>query len=273
MIVSSVYLLLQGYALNQMGRIADAQTILFGSVVFIVMNLATVSLVIANTGGYFVDRIILPITTARGKEGGAEYAWFVIGLVSWGLIGSLTKNFSFIQFSLLGQQSVFATAGQFLNPFWANFLTTIIATNTEEGFFLLAVPAIIILFLRWLSEIFPILKNKILQLLILISSVGGMFAYFHVLQATMVIFILSAFVFRAFLLILTYENAFGDFLPGLTIAYSFSVSVHFINNVMATGVFNWFGIMLTHPLGWLTLILYGLFCAVGIEYIIEKARK
>jgi len=204
---------------------------------------------------------------------------YSLGLIISSLIGVLANIRQtasiFSMFTITTQQLLSQVSSQ-LPLFWSKFIDTQGASTAEELIFMIAAPVILFSILNYIGKQtrLTFLSDARVQIPIVIAVVAPMFALFHVGNAVLVTFIISAIAFRAILLGLVWGDIKENLVPFLLIAPAFAVGFHQGNNIMATGGWSSFvSVMLTNPFGYAVLIFVGLNIASLLYFVFKKAGR
>ena len=136
----------------------------------------------------------------------------------------------------------------------------------------IALPLGIIAILVMMSKEFPIFKNTAFQFFIILIICGTTFASFHT-STTLIAFYIAATLFRTIQIILFYGDQKYDIIKGYSITYSFLIGTHMANNLVVYGVSKAYNILLTEPMGWVTLIIFAIIIAISIRGAIMKFMR
>lgn len=198
---------------------------------------------------------------------------FSLGFVLWTLFSKL-GSLSILKLKSLF--SAFSPSPQFLlsqvtaqmPPFWAYVVNNLGAPIAEELFFLIFLPELLF---RFFGKVGP--KNLYLQVFLSVAFTSTAFAWFHVGSATIVGFFISAMLFRAMTMIMTYGDKELNMIPRISVLYSSMVGVHMANNVAASGGLLFAVDMLSTELfGIVLLVVFVGIFVVGAWHWIGKVR-
>jgi len=174
---------------------------------------------------------------------------FVLGFGLFFLIGKLSNSFTFLNSVVIDMgSSIFAQAGEILGTqtFKGMFMNTVGAPVSEEIVFFVLMPLIFIYLMIDLADNYKklsFLRNKFVQLLIYVPIVAYLFAGFHIGQAGVTAFFISALIFRSILLVLGYDSR-SNIINGVFIGVLFAIGGHMANNIIQTGgLINWIQVM------------------------------
>lgn len=213
---------------------------------------------------------------------GANSFWFFVGFIGWGSI-VITKRF----FATGGQGFVFSLLSTIspernvllseisaeLPRFWDFFINNVSNPIIEEAFWLLAIPFAVLWLLDIISAEYTVLSflkdNKIARFIILLLVSGITFPLFHV-RGFILVFILGAFIFRAFVLTIYWGDEIFDLLKNIVVVASFGVGVHMANNWLQDGLFYGLGILSSNPVGIMFLASFFIMFLLALEYIGTK---
>lgn len=177
-------------------------------------------------------------------------------------------------------QSIFSTplnyllsaiSGQ-LPTFWNYYSNIFGAAISEESLFLITLPIIGFYLLDFAGKHLEILSNKYIQIAMVSAVVGIFFAVFHIGNTALIGFIVSAIIFRSFLIGIVHGESEKNILPWIVIVPSFAFGFHAFNNLSIFGFFNVFQVFLSEPLGIiLTIFLVSTF-VFGIRFGLQKLK-
>lgn len=140
-------------------------------------------------------------------------------------------------------------------PLFWNFYANIFgAAVAEENLFLITLPLLTLGILSFAAKSVKILGNEYLQLVIASSISAVLFAYFHIGNSVIMAFIISAIIFRTFLIWATHGDRMMNLIPFLTVLLTFAYGFHISNNLSFYGIFTVFQTFLTEPFGIVILI-------------------
>lgn len=194
----------------------------------------------------------------------------LIGFVAWFSFLSLKNIFPVFSFFTVQSQSTLSTIQGAIPPFYEFFASVIWAPIIEEFFWAIALPIVIFAFLGNISKEFPIFKNAIMQFFIVLFICGLTFASFHT-SATLIGFYIAATIFRTIQIVLMYGDQKYDIIKGYTITYTFLIGTHMSNNLHVYGVGKAYNILLSEPLGWITLVILSVIVAIAVRgFFIRK---
>lgn len=201
--------------------------------------------------------------TTFGTWGGNAVS-FSIGFLIWLLAGTFFGKQSFL--SLSTNHLLEGVIGQ-LPQFIEVIVNVILVPIAEELFWMFGITFSIFTILNIIGKKQKIFKNPFVQLAI-ISIFGGVtFAVFHV-GKLFITFLIGAFVFRAIMIVFVYGEQKFDWVRKITFLPSFAVGAHIANNLVQTGISQFFIVINSNlfPVGW---IIYLFFIAVFLSAIIK----
>jgi hypothetical protein len=150
---------------------------------------------------------------------------FTAGFIPWVFIAqqqnsvlSISENGLFASISGELPASIDFIIGSFVVPI------------AEEMFWMFGLPVSLLALLTIASKRFPVLKNFVLQLLI-ITIIGALsFAFFHVAQSTFTAFIIAAIIFRTIMLVAVLGDSARNIIPFIALTPAFALGAHIGNN-------------------------------------------
>lgn len=156
-------------------------------------------------------------------------------------------------------------------PLFWNFYANIIgAAIAEENLFLITLPLLTLGILSFAAKSVKILGNEYLQLGIASSISAVLFAYFHIGNAAIMAFIISAIIFRTFLVWATHGDRMMNLIPFLTILLTFAYGFHIGNNMSVFGGLTVFQTFITEPFGIAILLFLGSSFIFAGRYAMQK---
>lgn len=241
----------------------------------LMLSLTIGSVVLSGGKILFAEKNIL--YSAQGWLAG--FLLFVgLGTFGEASIISVTASVLETQLSQLSQAAV-------NTEFWSWYIPNIASPVVEEAFWAVGFPVGIILVMRaiaesakqindpYLSPMLKIFDNVIFQMIVLVIVLSTTFAYFHIDQQASAIFIFAALLFRAILTVIWWGDMHYDLVPLLVIAPSFLVGSHMGNNIAVEGLMDSIAIASSHPVGWITLAIFGFISLVAIVGLHEEFAK
>lgn len=202
-----------------------------------------------------------------------------LGTIGEASLISITDTLFEQQLAQLGQNGVINT------EFWDWFIPTIAAPVTEEAFWAVGLPVGLVLLMQsiaksshqirdpWVSPFLRLFENKIVQMIVLVLVLSTSFAFFHIDQQDTAVFILAALAFRAILTVIWWGDMHWDLVPYLVIAPSFLVGAHLGNNMVAgAGLLGSITIASTHPIGWITMAVFGFIFVIALLGLHKEFR-
>ena len=197
--------------------------------------------------------------------------WLGIGLGT--LLYFISSRSHFALFTIPKQQLLSQLSGQ-LPLFWDKYINTIGAAFTEEIMFLVSIPLVLFFILNWIGEKIELFKNPIFQTILVAAIVSPLFAIFHVGEAGLMSFFISAILFRSFLIISVQGDRLFNLIPFITLTVSFAVGFHMMNNVMVSGgISEFIKIMSSNIWGVVVLIFLSLTFVSSLIYLMKPFRK
>lgn len=106
---------------------------------------------------------------------------------------------------------------------------------SEELFWMVFIPFSIIIILYSLGAKFKILRNPILNIVVIMLVGGITFALFHV-GKLVVTFLIAAFIFRVLQIGLVFGEHFFDIIKGVSIVMAFALGSHVGSNLVNFGI-------------------------------------
>ena len=146
-------------------------------------------------------------------------------------------------------------------------LKTIVIPLAEETLWIFAMPVIIFLILNKLGEKYPLFKNILLQLLIVMGITSITFFVFHVAKVNLA-FMLPAIAFRSLTVIFVWGDKKLDIFKTLDVVPAFAIGCHIGNNMFTEGFGKVLAVLSTSLLGYLILILFVIFALSGFNYLL-----
>ncbi|RKZ09940.1 hypothetical protein DRQ25_04755 [Candidatus Fermentibacteria bacterium] len=228
------YLVVTGLHLN------DLQV--FGTAfVFLVLILVSISTFSLNLGH-------IPM----GKTLNQSALFFMGGFFGWMMLLKSTTISSLTSKSILLE-----IVEHKLPPFWNWFLSCIAAPFAEESWFLLAMPLLMIYVMNKINEELNLNLSTSTTLFFVIIVSAIIFANFHVGVKAFTVFAVSAIMFRTTQLLFYWGDLKLGMLSKIDFIPSFALGIHVSNNINASlGYIQSLGLLLTHPLGIILLILF-----------------
>jgi len=230
----------------------------------------------------FFSFLILPFsfdfvkfTLKSGESYGAAAFSFTLGAV---LAVALNWQSAFAGFGGGGGMSVFSVQLNYLLSsisgtlpnFWNIFANSFGAAVAEEMLFLITLPIAVFLILDYAGKSVEILKNKYLQIGAAIAVSAPLFAFFHVGNLALTGFIISAIIFRSFLIGMVYGDSKTEIIPYVALVPAFAISFHVFNNFSFFGLFNVFQAFIAEPFGIAALLFIGSSFAFGGHFALKK---
>ena len=206
----------------------------------------------------------------------ASYTW---GFLLFMGIGGFIKiaqggNFFYAMFSTfqLPKQSLFATISGELPVFWDKYVNTMTIPLSEELFWLIGLPFGLIWMMNSISKTgrMSFMSNPYVQLIVTIIVSSLTFAIFHVGNSALLVFMISAMVFRTILIVFVYGDMRFDWFPGIAILPSFALGAHQANNIMAEGLMNFIVVMKSEMFGIFVLLLLMIIIIIGILESVDQ---
>lgn len=239
--IALLFLVIQASFLAVEGNVQDAATITPAALALVTFIYAGALVALFST---VTPNVPFLFTSSTEITKGARD--FVIGFAFFFLISVFAVDNSIFQFAILNvTEGVFAQAASVLGSFPGFYLITVAAPVAEELLFFVALPGILLTFIIGISKIkpFSFLGNPFLQTGIVIAVVAPIFAAFHVGQAGLMAFFISAMIFRGIILAIG-TDVRNDFIPFLSAGVLFAIGGHMANNIQATGgILNFVNVM------------------------------
>jgi hypothetical protein len=196
---------------------------------------------------------------------------FSLGFFIWILAGLFFGNQSFITLStnhLL--EGVIGNLPQFIEL----LLNVILVPIAEELFWMFGLTFGLFTILNVMGKSNKIFKNPVLQISV-IAIIGGVtFAIFHVGKLFLA-FLIGAFIFRAVMVVFVYGEQKFDWLKRITLLPSFAVGAHIANNMVQTGISQFFVVVNSNffPVGWVIYLFFGVIFISAIIGIVDYFGK
>jgi hypothetical protein len=200
--------------------------------------------------------------------------WFYIGFFIYLIINvisiSSTGNLSIFS---IGQNTLYSAIVGDL-PAHIDFVYTVILIPiVEELFWIFAIPSFILKLAKGLGKLFPIFNNPFVQLGLIVLIGGVSFVVFHVGKATLILFAISAMIFRSVMIISTIGDTVYDVFKKIEITPAFAVGAHIGNNLANFGLGKaWNVILVNQWIGWIVLLVFGSFFLIMVNGIVLKIR-
>lgn len=206
----------------------------------------------------FKDKVLSP------KESFGEGSMYFIGFLIFGaLISFLSDSFSIFSFVVVPSQYLLSSVTAQMPYFWSLFLTNIGAPIAEEIIFLVTIPSIIHIILKVLSKSYPKLKDKYIQMAIIVAITAPLFANFHVGNIGLTGFFIAAVLFRTVQIVLR-ETEANKTLFG---AFGFHAGM----NIGSTGgLLAFISVFMTETTGILILLFFGIMAYAGAAFLLNK---
>jgi len=178
---------------------------------------------------------------------------FLAGFIMWMVIGGSSAK-SVLSIS---SNSLFSSIASELPLFVEFIMEAIVIPFSEETFWIIGIPAIILTIMEISSKKYPIFKSAWLQLTTVILIGGISFAGFHV-QKYILPFLISAFIFRTVMYVFILGDKFYDWFKWGAVAIAFSYGAHVGNNWGNWGFMNGIGLLNQNlfPIGILVYIFF-----------------
>ena len=242
--VGLVYMGLQAFAQSNIGMG-------FASFIFAIMNLAVLVL---NPKEVLGTKIPIGLSSLS----------FFIAFTGMYLFKSATN------FAIIEQQNLLSTLSSQIPASW-NLILSVFMAPTIEEFFFIGMAGVVIILMELLGVDYPLLKNKILQMIVIIVLGGWAFAIFHT-GKTAIAFVVVAFTFRAVAYIFLFGDRFFDIIPILTIGLPFVIGIHMANNyhVLTTSFFGGLRILAESGFGIILIFMFSMFFLFALDYVWRK---
>jgi len=208
--------------------------------------------------------------------------FFVLAFVIWGSVVAFKKiqlqagqTFSLLSTVTPARNVLFAEISNELPKFWQFYIDQINNPFIEECFFLIGIPFGIIWILKLLSEEkegLEWLAHPITETLIILVVAAATFAVFHV-GSFILVFVISAVLFRTIIIIIYWGDELMDILPNYTVIASAGVGMHMANNWLDFGFFKGIEVLASSPFGIIVLVSLGLIVIAAIDFVIETPLK
>lgn len=251
---------------------AIALTAIFGMILLYNVGAAIVFLI-------FNKQKIVDLKETYGKS----CMWFTLGFFGWVvLIGMIRviqgQNFLYSVFSTLQlpKQSLFAGIVAQLPLFGEKFVNGVLIPFVEEGFWLIALIITLVWIFKALSKVggsFTVFENPIFQAILVVIISSASFAMFHVGNAGLITFIVSAIIFRTMLIAFVWGDLAFNLFSFATVLPAWALGVHVGNNVASDGIMNFLIVFSESWYGWLILLLFAQFFIVGFYTLFKPFFK
>jgi len=230
-----------------MGLHANSLQIFGTAFVFIVLLL--ISLFVIQ--GIHTSQLSSEFSIPMGKTLNQSALFFMVGFFGWMLLSKSSQEVS------LGNSVLLEVVNHKLPPFWDWFLTAIVAPFVEENWFLLAMPALLMVILNRTNEELKLNMGVKLRILVVMGITALTFANFHVGVKMFTIFALSAIAFRSLQILLYWADLKIGLLTAVDFIPAFAIGVHMSNNINASiGYTASVYLLLSHSLGLILLLLF-----------------
>lgn len=230
---------------------------IFGSAVIFLFLLIS-SLYILSSG------LVRGVSIPMGRTINQSAFFFMAGFFGWLALAKSSATFA----STFTKSMVLEIVDHQLPPFWNWFMTAVVAPFVEEAWFLLAMPALLLIIFDRLNKELNLNLSKGTILILTLLLVALTFANFHVGVKTFTLFAISAIAFRSLQLLLYWSNSGSsvlqiDFIP------AFAIGVHMSNNIHATaGYTASLLLLLTHPLGLILLFMFVVMAYLALDKLL-----
>ena len=199
---------------------------------------------------YFFWKYKISETLTRSAMG------LVAGMLVWtGLLALQSRFASGMSLTFPAQTIFSAIVGQ-IPPFYNFMMVNIWSPVIEEMFFGIAIPVLVIVIFNAMSKSFPLLGNKIIQIVTILFLASTTFAYFHT-SATTGAFFIAAMMFRTVHILLLHGDRLFDLIPKISISFAFIVGAHIANNLYVYGLKAAYALLMSEPEGQVTLLIFG----------------
>lgn len=203
-------------------------------------SLIVMSLLIIVTFGRIFDKRYSEFKLSYSKS----CFFFSIGFLIWLLIGSLSKSMSVLSVLSLPQNTLYASISGQLPRVADVFFNVVSVPFSEELFWGLALPILILWILLSVGKKVSFFRNVFVQFFIIGIIASSTFAIFHAGQSSIMFFV-SAIIFRTLLLVLSWGDVLFNSIPYVTMLFSFILGAHIGNNMVVTGLSQFFLVMLS----------------------------
>lgn len=197
---------------------------------------------------------------------------FSLGFLIWIGAGTLFGKQSFLTLSTNHLvQGIVGVLPQFIE----NILQVILVPIAEELFWMFGLSFGLFTILNIMGKKNKIFKNSFLQLSI-IAVIGGLtFAIFHIGSWALTSFLIGAFIFRAVMIVFVYGEQKYDWVRKITFLPSFAIGSHIANNLIQTGIGNFFVVINSNffPFGLIIYLFFGIIFISAIIGMVEWFGK
>lgn len=189
---------------------------------------------------------------------------FSLGFIIWLLAGTFFGKQSFIS---LSTNHLLKDVVGVLPQFIEYIVQVILVPIAEELFWMFGIAFALFTILNIMGKRNKIFKNPLLQLVIIAVFGGVTFALFHIGNLALTSFLIGAFIFRAVMIVFVYGEQKYDWIKGITLLPSFAIGSHIANNLIQTGMSQFFVVVNSNffPLG---LAIYLFFVTIFLSAII-----
>ena len=242
--VGLVYMMLEAFIQTNVGLLAAA-------IIFVTMN---VSVLVLNPKEVLGTKVPIGLSALS----------FFVAFAGIYILKSATN------FVVIEQQNLLSTLSSQIPASW-NLILSVFMAPTIEEFFFVGMAAVVIIMMELLGVDYPVLKNKIVQMIVIIVLGGWTFALFHTGQ-TAIAFIIIAFTFRAIAYIFFFGDRFFDIIPLLTIGLPFIIGIHMGNNyhVLTASFIGGIRTLAESGFGIVLIIMFSMFFLFAVDYVWRK---
>jgi hypothetical protein len=216
-----------------------------------------------------------------GSFGKNAFFW-LLGFFGWGAIvvakklaATTSTTYSLLS-TVTPQRNVFFAEISAEIPLKYQFIIDQITNPfVEELFWLIGLPFGIVWILKLASEqkeSLAFLDNPIVVFIVALLVSGLTFPLFHIPTgafSAIILFVISAFIFRSITIAIYWGDDLLDIFPGVTVIASFAVGMHMANNWFDYGFFKGVEILTQSAFGWTLLVSLIILVLAGLDYIIE----
>jgi hypothetical protein len=191
---------------------------------------------------------------------------FTIGFIVWGFIGG--GFFSQQSVLTITENTLFATISGEL-PLVVDFtFNTFLVPISEEIFWFFGLTYALWSIVKIIGKKYSFFDNAWVQMLIVLPILAVSFALFHVGQAGVSIFIISAIIFRLFVSAIVIGDQIFNWFDKINIGVAFALGVHISNNWFAYGFRRGITVMSTEPIIlWSVILVFGAILLTSIDTV------
>lgn len=195
---------------------------------------------------------------------GKNCFWLTIGMLFYIVLlnlGDFASNLAMTDTYLLS--TLYPEMPMMLNT----TLKTLIVPIAEESLWILAMPVVLFYLLDMIGNKYPVLKNKVLQLLIITAITSTTFFIFHVGNVNLM-FALPAIAFRTLTVLFIYGDQKLDIFKTLDVVPAFAIGAHIGNNLVVEGIEKTIAVYSTSFVGFLVMGFFVLIFLSALNYVL-----